>query len=467
YVQVEASGEETSASKIVKIINESATYKSKVHNMGEKFADRMVLPTFALAAVGSTIGGPQAALAIINSDFGTGIRIAAPMAVLASLACAAKNGILIKNGRVLEVLPQVQAVLFDKTGTLTHEVPEVAKIIEASGDFKEEEILRFAAAAEQKFTHPIAKAILQKAAELGLELPPRDDSQMHVGFGIQVGIKGSQVKVGSIRYMEREKIEINEKVAAELTRIHQLGRSAILVAVDDKLAGAIELKASQRAEALEIMQALRKRGVKELVLISGDHEAAVREMASSLGMDRYFAEVLPQDKAKYVELLQKEGKKVAMVGDGINDSVALSKADVSISLRGASDIATDIADVVFMDGSLKKFDKLYEVSEMLRKNVNRSFKMILFPNMLCISGAMFGVVGLAASMVLNNGFNMVATINGMSPLFSVLEEGQKEQPKQEAHKVSEAIPVEAVAAVNKRKRFHNPQAIRFLLLSPP
>ncbi|HBF13976.1 MAG TPA: heavy metal translocating P-type ATPase [Deltaproteobacteria bacterium] len=441
FVQVEASGDETNAAKIVKIINESATYKSKVHNMGEKFADRMVIPTFALAAAGSVIGGPQASLAIINSDFGTGIRVAAPMAVLASLACAVKHGVLIKNGRVLEALPEVHSVLFDKTGTLTHEVPEIAKIIEANGHFKEEEILRFAAAAEQRFSHPIAKAILARAEQLGLQLPPRDDSKFHVGFGIQVGINGDQIKVGSIRYMQKEGISIPDHVSTELTRIHQLGRSAIMVAVNDKLAGALELAASQRPEAKEVMDMLRKRGAKELVLISGDHQAAVREMANSLGMDRYFAEVLPQDKAKYVELLQKEGKKVAMVGDGINDSVALSKADVSISLRGASDIATDIADVVFMDGSLQKFEHLYNVSEMLKKNVNRSFKMILFPNAFCIAGAMFGVIGLAGSMVLNNGFNMIATINGMSPLFNVLEENKERSEKTQVISVaSESVP---------------------------
>ena len=220
---------------------------------------------------------------------------------------------------------------------------------------------------------------------------------------------------------------IPDRVSTELQRIHKLGRSAIMEAVNNKLAGAVELAASQRPEAREVMDNLRKRGVKELVLISGDHEAAVREMANSLGMDRYFAEVLPQDKAKYVELLQKEGKKVAMVGDGINDSVALSKADVSVSLRGASDIATDIADVVFMDGSLQKFDHLYHVSEMLQKNVNRSFKMILYPNAVCIVGAMFGVIGLAGSMVLNNGFNMMATIHGISPLFNVLEENKAKE----------------------------------------
>lgn len=415
---VKEAGENTTAAKIMSIINQSANYKTKVHSRGEKIADKMVLPTLGLAAVGTMTAGPNAALAIINADYGTGIRVAAPMAVLASIANASRHGILIKNGAVLETITNVDVFLFDKTGTLTYDVPEVANVICVGDHFRPEEVLAYAASAEEKFTHPIAKAILAKAKKLGLKLPKRDESRYHVGFGIEVTIEGKLVKIGSCRFIERENIEIPQKIKKQVEEIRQEGGTVIMVGIDDQLAGVIDLETSQRNEATEVIRELKRRG-KETVLISGDHHSTTKKMAGELGVDRFFAEVLPQDKADHVRKLQKEGKKVAMIGDGVNDSPALSRADVSISLRGASDIATDVADVVFMDGDLTRFSYLFEVAEKLQKNVRRSFAMILIPNTLCIFGAMFRMVGLGTSLLLNNGFNLLATINGMAPLYSI------------------------------------------------
>jgi len=151
------------------------------------------------------------------------------------------------------------------------------------------------------------------------------------------------------------------------------------------------------------------------VLISGDHEAPTKELSRQLNIDRYFAGVLPNEKADYVKLLQNEGKKVMMVGDGINDSAALSHADIGVSLKGASTIAVDVADVIFMDGTLTKFYYLFEVAATLQKNVKRSFLLVAVPNTICIVGAFMGVFGLKASLVLNNGFNLIAAANGMLP----------------------------------------------------
>lgn len=421
FVKVRETGDNTNASKIIKIINQAAEYKLKVSSAGEKIADRMVIPTLGLATIGFVTAGQNASLAIINSDYGTGIRVAAPMAVLSSLANAAKHGILMKNGQVLESILNLDAILFDKTGTLTNEVPEVTRII-CCNKFNEEKVLLYAAAAEQRFSHPIAAAILAKAAEKGLSLPKRDDSKYHVGFGIQVVINGDLVKVGSARYMGREGVTLSGAIQSELDRIGVKGYPSVLVSINDKLAGIVELRASARFEAFDVINKIKGRGIKEIILISGDHEAPTKHLAEKLGIDRYFSGVLPHEKAEYVKLLQREGKKVGMVGDGINDSVALSFADVSISLRGASSIATDVADIVFMDGDLKKFDYLFEIAESLQRNVQRSLLMIAIPNSLCIAGAMFGLVGLSTSLILNNGFNFAATINGLIPFFNVVEQ---------------------------------------------
>ena len=189
-VQVEKSGNETASAKISQILNDTAGYKLSSQHKGERLADKAVIPTLAVGAVGMATMGPAGAVAVLNSDFGTGIRMAAPLAMLSSLALCANKGILVKDGRALELMNEVDTVLFDKTGTLTRERPEVGRMI-ASHGFAPEQILQFAAAAERKFHHPIALAILHKAQELGLELPPTDDTQYKVGYGITVGVDGA------------------------------------------------------------------------------------------------------------------------------------------------------------------------------------------------------------------------------------------------------------------------------------
>ncbi len=414
-VKVEETGKNTLASQVISIINEASGYDVKLQSVGEKMADKMVIPTLGLGAMGYASAGSGAMLAIMNADFGTGIRVAAPIALLASLGNAAKNGILIKHSEVVEKLKDIDVVLFDKTGTLTSEVPTVSNIITADTTYKEEDILFYTATAEQKFSHPIAAAILQKAKDENIALAQYDDSQYDVGLGINVKIESNWVKVGSRRYMESEGIQIPPDIKSALEETGERGQSAILTAINNKIAGLIELKSTIRDEAADVIADLKAHGIQEIVLISGDHDAPTKELARQLNIDRYFAGVLPNEKADYVKLLQDEGKKVMMVGDGINDSAALSHADIGVSLKGASTIAVDVADVIFMDGSLTKFHYLFEVADNLRKNVKRSFLLIAIPNTVCIVGAFMGVFGLKASLVLNNGFNLIAAANGMLP----------------------------------------------------
>lgn len=411
HMMVQETGADTLAYKIVQIINDAAGFKVELQSAGERIADQMVMPTLGLGTLGYFTAGPGGMLAIINADYGTGIRVAAPIALLAALGRAAQHGVLIKDSRVFESLKDIDTVLFDKTGTLTYDVPTVAAIVSAGRKYSEDKILQYTAAAEQKFSHPIAKAILGKAKSRGLSLPAHDESKYHVGLGIEVVINNEHVRVGSARYMEQENIAFPKVIQEALESTRQRGHSAILIALDNKMAGLIELQATIREEAIHVMSHLRARGVKEIVLISGDHEAPTRELATHLGMDRYFGGVLPHEKADYVKLLQSEGKKVMMVGDGINDSAALSLADIAVSLQGASTIAIDVADVVFMDGNLEKFDYLFEVTDTLHNNVRRSFALIAIPNSICILGGLTGYFGLAAALVLNNGFNLVSALN--------------------------------------------------------
>lgn len=448
-VKVEETGKNTLASQVISIINEASGYDVKLQSVGEKMADNMVIPTLGLGAMGFATAGSGALLAIVNADYGTGIRVAAPIALLASLGNAAKNGILIKHSEVVEKLKDIDVVLFDKTGTLTSEVPTVSRIITAGSAYNENEILFYTATAEQKFSHPIAAAILQKARDEDISLAQYDDSQYNVGLGINVKIGDSWIKVGSARYMEREGIAIPAIIKSALEESGERGQSAILTAIDNKVAGMIELKSTIRDEAADVIADLRANGIKEIVLISGDHDAPTKELSRLLNIDRYFAGVLPNEKADYVKLLQDEGKKVMMVGDGINDSAALSHADIGVSLKGASTIAVDVADVIFMDGTLTKFHYLFEVAATLQQNVKRSFLLVAIPNTVCIVGAFMGVFGLKASLVLNNGFNLIAAANGMLPY---TETSEKSDNKQIERKEEEVFVDDKTVEKKKKKK---------------
>jgi Cu2+-exporting ATPase len=421
-VSVETSGSETASARIGQILRDTAGYRMTTQHKGERLADKAVIPTLGVGALGMATMGPLGAVAVLNSDLGTGIRMAAPLAMLSSLTLCASKGILVKDGRALEQINQVDTVLFDKTGTLTREQPEVGRIVATEG-WDPDRVLALAAAAERKFHHPIALAILHEADARGLSPPPTDHTQYKVGYGISVQVLRNLVRVGSRRFVESEGIELTAEVRAALDEAQGAGHTVVLVAVDDRIAGAIELRAAVRPEVGRIVSELRRAGIRQIAIVSGDHEAPTRRLAESLGLDRYFAQVLPADKADYVERLQKEGRKVCFVGDGINDSIALKKADVSISLRGASTLATDTAQVVFLEGGLSRLCELREIARDLDRNVNRSWSMIVAPNVANMISVFAMGSGIMTSVITNNVSALAALANGLLPLRKVRRAG--------------------------------------------
>lgn len=414
-VKVEKAGKETTSAKISAILNDTAIFRLSSQSRGEEYADRAVVPTLALSLLGFATVGLQGATAIVNCDFGTGIRMAAPIGLLSCLSVCASRGILIKDGSALEQMSSIDTILFDKTGTLTQERPAIHQIHKL-GKLSEEVILTYAAAAEKRVSHPIAAAIVAQFELLGIALPTTDESSFKIGYGISVLVDGKKVLVGSSRYLVSEGFDIKEDVAEIAAAANAEGHSLVFVALDKKIVGAIELAPSLREGIPELFEALRARGVKEIVIISGDHQKPTENLAKKLKVDRFFAEVLPEDKARYVELLQAEGRKVCFIGDGINDSIALKKANVSISLRGATSVATDTAQVVFMEESLNRLIDFIDISHQLERNVKISWQLILLPNLLCIGGAFFLGFGVMASVLANNVAAIAALANGLIPL---------------------------------------------------
>jgi P-type E1-E2 ATPase len=242
-----------------------------------------------------------------------------------------------------------------------------------------------AATAEHRQTHPIALAIVAAAAEQGLALPDTDNAHYELGYGIRVDFHGRTICVGSDRFMERSRVSVPAAIQEQRALCYERGHSLIMVALDGMLAGAIELEPTIRPEVHEVLGKLRERGLK-LMIISGDQEEPTRRLATSLGIHQYFANVLPEGKADLVEELQARGHAVCFVGDGINDSIALKKANVSVSLRGATTVATDSAQVVLMQESLQKLPFLFELSDDMEWALEQGHATGLIPGVINVAG---------------------------------------------------------------------------------
>jgi Cu2+-exporting ATPase len=415
HIKVEQAGEETTFFKITQILNNSAHFKTKIQLRGEKWADKIALPFIGSSALSFILLGPTVGLVVLASNFGNRIKIIGALGTLNHLNLAYKSGILIKDGRALEALHQIDVVLFDKTGTLTDKIPQVGKIIQCA-DYGENDLLSYAATAERKVAHPIAQAIINKAEELKLTLPDIDDSKYQMGYGIKVNLKDQIICVGSVRFMEMEGIAIPQKIESAMAEAHTQGYSLTMVAINHKLAGAIEIQAAVRPEVKQIISDLRQHGIKHFAVVSGDHKQPTQKLAESLGMDGYFYEVLPEDKALIVEKLQKQGKFVGFVGDGINDVVAMKQANVSISLTGASSIATDVAEVILMNGNLSHLPELFEISKRLETNLRNGFIVTLIPTFVNIGGALFFNLGFTGAILIKNAMFFGGISNAMLPL---------------------------------------------------
>jgi len=416
YILMEKSGQETLVARIGEIINQSIDFKGSQELKGEKWADSFTTPMLALALLSGPFLGPAGTVGILYCHIANTIRVVAPLSTLNYLNIAVKNGILVKDGHVLEDLTHVDTFIFDKTGTLTQETPEVGKIILCTDHYTENEILYYAATAEQKSIHPIASAILKKAEDQQMVLPTISDSSYDIGYGISVDIDGETIQIGSSRFMEMKGIEISEAIKNNMDKALATGHSVIMLAINSKLEGLLEIHTIVRPEVRNTIRMLRQSGIERIAIVSGDHELPTRALANSLGIDEFYYNVLPEEKAEIVEKYQQEGRKVVIVGDGVNDTIAMEKADVSISLSGASSIATDVAQIVLMDGSLTHLPTLLELSRKLDKNLSRSLVLNIIPNAIALNGVLFFHFGMLTTMLISQSPLVMGTINALLPV---------------------------------------------------
>lgn len=359
-VRVEKAGQETAAARIGEILNR--TVDRQELRLADYFKDveYTLMPMLAASAFGWLLRGPQTATALLGCNFLAGTVSLRLLPLLNGLSLAAERGILVKDGQALETLGEVNTFIFDKTGTLTLERQQVVQVHAVPG-FGEADVLRIAAAAEHRQSHPIAHAIVEAAAARRLAVPRIDEAHYALGAGLTVKLDGSLVRVGSQRFLEAEGIALPPGLRTVLDAAQREGHALVFVAVDGAAVGGIELAAALRPEAQAVVEWLKSRGY-ALYILSGDQEAPTAKLAAELGMDGYFANTMPTEKARKVEELQAQGRRVCFVGDGINDAVALLQANVSISFRGGTTVASDAAQIVLMEDHLEQIQVLLELA---------------------------------------------------------------------------------------------------------
>ncbi|MDW8032966.1 MAG: heavy metal translocating P-type ATPase [Aquificaceae bacterium] len=404
YVRVEEVGEETVVAKIAKIVEESIKEPINIQKLAEDKANRLVMPTLGLGLLSYGLSGQVSRLtSTLIIDYHTGIHLTTPLTVLSSVAQASTYGILIKSGSKLEALSRVDTFVMDKTGTLTIGHPKVEDVVGL--EVTEEEALKYAASLEQRITHPVARAIVKLAEEKGVELLPRENSQYHIGLGMEGDLEGKKFMLGSTRFMQRKRIRINPEVRELVDKFHSEAKSVLYLVKERKIVGLLTFRDPLREEAKDVVAELRSRG-KEVVLCTGDNEGIARYMAKELDIEDFYARVFPAEKVKVVENLKKRGKVVAFVGDGVNDSPALSSADVGISLRSGTDIAIEVADIVIGDSLWHLVDAV-DIAEDTMRKLRTSYRLNTLANTVGLVGSALGFVGPSLSTLINNGTTLL------------------------------------------------------------
>ena len=417
YIRTSHIGGDTEAAKIVRLIEGAPAHETAIQNYAERWANDLVPYSFMGAGMrGMFANGVSSAASVLVIDYGTGIRIAAPTAVLATMTKAVRQGILFKGGRALEQLAAVDAVVFDKTGTLTTGQPEINTVL-AYGSYDRDTVLALAAAAEQRLNHPVAQAIVRSATAAKLAIPSRKSSKYTIGLGVTSQVNGYVVHVGCVRYMDQLGIGLPEQSKQDVAELGQRAVSPVCVALHQQLVGLIGYADQVRPEAAAMVRNLKNLGIKEVVMLTGDHRDVAQHVAKHLGITNYEAEVLPSRKVEAVKALQARGYRVAFIGDGINDSPALAHADIGIAVKGGADVAQETAHVVLLNSDLHNISTAITLAREAVGLIQENWNIIAVPNTVALTLACLGVLGPGAATLLSNGSAIVATGNALRPLW--------------------------------------------------
>ena len=417
-VEVKAVGGSGRYDKIVTMIEDSQKLKSGLEGKAEHLADKLVPYTLAgTGLVYLATRNATKAIAVLMVDFSCALKLAMPISVLSAIREASQHNVTVKGGKYMEAVAEADTIVFDKTGTLTKAEPTVAEVVPFGGN-NADEMLRMAACMEEHFPHSMAKAVMDAAKERGLT-----HEEMHskveyiVAHGISTMVDGRKAIIGSHHFVfEDEKCTIPVG-KEELFRNLPEEYSHLYLGIEGKLAAVICIEDPLRPEAPEVVKALRKAGFTQIVMMTGDSDRTAKAIATRVGVDKYYSEVLPEDKAKFVEEAKAQGRKVLMVGDGINDSPALSAADVGIAISDGAELAREIADITIGADDLSVMVTLKEISNGLMDKIHKNYRRIVGINGSLIALGVTGVIQPTMSALLHNTSTLLI---GMDSMKSVL-----------------------------------------------
>ena len=404
--------------QIVTMIEESEKLKSELEGKAEHYADKLV--PWTLGATGLTYlltRNVTKAMSILMVDFCCALKLAMPISVLSAIREASLYNVTVKGGKFLEAVAEADTIVFDKTGTLTKAHPTVVDVVNFNDEYSSDDMLRVAACLEEHFPHSMAKAVVDAASKKGLS-----HEEMHtkveyiVAHGIATSINGKRTVIGSYHFVfEDEKCVVPEG-KEPLFESLPLYYSHLYLAIEGKLSAVICIEDPLRDEAAAVVTSLKKAGISKVVMMTGDSERTASVIAKKVGVDEYYAEVLPEDKAAFVEREKAKGRKVIMIGDGINDSPALSAANVGIAISDGAEIAREIADITVGSDDLYQIVTLKYISNALMKRIKSNYRKIVGFNSGLIALGVAGVLPPTTTALLHNGSTILISVNSMKNL---------------------------------------------------
>lgn len=414
---VKAVSRATRFEKIVTMIEESEKLKSNLESHAEHLADQLVPYTLAGTILTWLLTrNVTKALAVLMVDFSCALKLAIPISVLSAIREAGAHNITVKGGKYMEAAANATTIVFDKTGTLTEARPTVRKVVSFC-EQSEDELLRMAACLEEHFPHSMAKAVVEAARKRGLE-----HEEMHskvnyiVAHGISTTIEGKRVVIGSHHFVfEDEKCSVREPWIRQFETLPE-ECSLLYLAIEHELAAVVCIEDPLRKEAADVVRALKATGLEKVVMMTGDSEKTAASVARRVGVDAYYSEVLPEDKAKFVEQERASGRTVIMIGDGINDSPALSAANVGIAIRDGAQIAQEIADITISAENLWEIVMLRRLSEALMRRIQKNYRSIVGINATLILLGVTGILQPTTSALLHNMSTLTISLTNMKNL---------------------------------------------------
>lgn len=416
YVRVKAAATDTKLRSIVNLVEQSETLKAETLSRREHLADAIVPWNFALAGLvwlrTRSLVRTSAALMV---DYSCALKLTGAISVLTAMSQSAKEGFTVKGSKHFEAMAVADTIVFDKTGTLTAAAPKVAEVLSYE-DWDRTQVLRFSACLEEHFPHPVARAVVNAAAEAGLEHRERHaDVEYLVAHGIASSLDGKRCVIGSEHFVaEDESVEIAQAVRAEISQKLD-GLSKLYLAVDGRLVGVIGIEDPLKPGVKQALAELHALGFEHIVMLTGDNANAATRIAAEAGIDEFRADLLPEDKHTVIEEMRAAGRRVVMVGDGVNDSPALSAANVGVAMGSGTAIAKEVADITLTDGDLRALVALRRLSMGLEARMDTSFHEVIGLNTLLLAGGVAGIIPPQVSSLVHNASTVILSARNSLP----------------------------------------------------